>query len=217
MADLRLKSPSTLLISGPSSSGKTTLVREIMKRPHDVYDKKILQVVYCYSCYQPVFEEMKKEISIPIQFVEGITSDLKPPPRTLLVIDDLQDSSDLISKWFIKDSHHSDCDVIYLVQNLFSQNKGHRTCNLNSHALIAFKNPRDKLQISCLAKQICPSNNKFLMSAYEQSTVLAHGYLFINLQQTTSDVLRIRDSVFPLEANYYVDKKDYLPTNLNTL
>ena len=55
---------------------------------------------------------------------------------------------------FTKGSHHRNLSVIYIVQNLFHQGKGNRSISLNSHYLVLFKNPRDKLQILTLAEQI---------------------------------------------------------------
>ena len=57
---------------------------------------------------------------------------------------------------FTRCSHHRNVSVIYIVQNLFHQGKGSRSINLNSHYLVLFKNPRDKLQILTLVKQMYP-------------------------------------------------------------
>ena len=78
--------------------------------------------------------------------------------------------------------------------------------SLNAQVLVIFKNPRDKAQIMCLARQVSPDNTKFIMSAYRQSTQKPHGYLILNLKQDTPDHLRIRDSIFYQEAHFYVDK-----------
>ena len=95
-------------------------------------------------------------------------------------------------------------DVMYLVQKLFTNTPHHRTCNLNSQYLIVFKNPRDKLQISCLSRQVFPEDSKFLMSAYREASSKAHSYLFLDLKQSTDDRFRVRDSVFPSEARFFV-------------
>ena len=50
-------------------------------------------------------------------------------------------------KPFSRGSHHRNLSVIYIVLNLFYQEKDSRSISLNSHYLILFKNPRDKLQI----------------------------------------------------------------------
>ena len=53
--------------------------------------------------------------------------------------------------------------VLYLTQNLFPPGKLSRTISLNSHYIVVFKNPRDSLGISTLAKQMFPGRTKYLM------------------------------------------------------
>ena len=164
MGDFLFKTQCTIMISGPTGCGKSSLVWEISKRLSESFDRPPKRLVYCYSRYQPLYDEMKKNSPIPAHFIEGLPKDLKLSPRTLLVIDDLQgaDNSCQITDFFTKNSHHFDVDVIYLCQNLFLNTPHHRTCNLNTHVLIIFKTPRDKMQKIALAKQISPNNNKFI-------------------------------------------------------
>ena len=65
---------------------------------------------------------------------------------------------------FTRGSHHRNLSVIYVVQNLFHQGKGSRSRSLNSHYLVLFKNPRDKLQILTLAKQMYPGQTDFFLN-----------------------------------------------------
>ena len=70
---------------------------------------------------------------------------------------------------FTRGSHHRNLSVIYIVQNLFHQGKGSRSISLNSHYLVFFKNPRDKLQILTLAKQMYPGQTNFFLNQYEEA------------------------------------------------
>ena len=70
---------------------------------------------------------------------------------------------------FTKGSHHRNLSVIYLVQNLFHQGKGNRSIRLNSYYLVLFKNPRDKLQVLTLAKQMYPGRTDFFLKQYEEA------------------------------------------------
>ena len=54
-------------------------------------------------------------------------------------------------------------DVIYIVQNLFHQGKGNRSISLNSHYLVLFKNPYDKLHSLTVAKQMYPSETAWFI------------------------------------------------------
>ena len=64
---------------------------------------------------------------------------------------------------FTKGSHHRNLNVIYIVQNLFHQGKGNRSISLNSHYLVLFRNPRDKLQSLTLDKQMHPSETAWFI------------------------------------------------------
>ena len=68
--------------------------------------------------------------------------------RNFIVFDDkmIDASKDKrIVNFFNRGSHNRNLSVIYIVQNLFHQGKGSRSISLNSHYLVLFKNPRDKL------------------------------------------------------------------------
>jgi len=207
MADIhKIKTPATLMISGPSGCGKSTLLEQIISKLPEVFDRPPERVIFCFAREQALYDDIKQKSPVPVSFIKGLPDSLRPPARTLLVIDDLQNYSSAISDWFTKHAHHSDVDVAYLVQNLFLNTPHHRTCNLNTHVLCVFKNPRDKVQIMCLARQVNPENPKFIMSAFLQATQRPHGYLVLNLKQDTPEHLRIRDSFFT-DAHFFVDKK----------
>ena len=119
----------------------------------------------------------------------------------LLVLDDQMDIADKsITSLFTKGSHHRNISVIYIVQNLFDSNKEHRTISLNAHYLIIFKNPRDASQIMHLAKQMYPGQTKYVQEAFALATRSPHGYLLVDLKQSTPDNLRMRSHIFPGEV-----------------
>ena len=92
--------------------------------------------------------------------------------RNLIVFDDQMieaGKDNRIVNLFTKGSHHRNLSVIYIVQNLFHQGKGNRSISLNSHYLVLFKNPRDKLQVLNLAKQMYPGRTDFFLKQYEEA------------------------------------------------
>ena len=92
--------------------------------------------------------------------------------------------------------------VICIVQNLFHQGKGSRLHSLNSHYLVLFKNPRDKLQILTLAKQMYPGQTDFFIKRYEEALRRPFGYLLVDLKTTTQDNCRLRTNVLPGEERF---------------
>ena len=98
----------------------------------------------------------------------------------LIVIDDQMieaGKDNRIVNLFTKRSHHRNLSVIYMVQNLFYQGKGNR-----SHYLVLFKNPRDKMQMLTLAKQMYPGRTDFYLKQYEEAVRRPYGYLLIDLK-----------------------------------
>jgi hypothetical protein len=116
--------------------------------------------------------------------------------------------SDNVLDMFTKGSHHKNLSILLLTQNIFSKGKHSRTISLNAHYIILFKNPRDKSQISHLARQMYPKESKFLEEAYFDATQDAHGYIFIDLKQSTPNELRIQTNIFSKSKRYvYVPKE----------
>ena len=146
-----------------------------------------------------------------IEFVKGIPTALEQDSyfnvnkRNLIVFDDqmIDASKDKrIVNLFTRGSHHRNLRVIYIVQNLFHQGKGSRSISLNSHYLVLFKNPRDKLQILALAKQMYPGQTDFFLNQYEEAVKRPFGYLLIDLKTTTQDNCRLRTNVLPSEEGF---------------
>ena len=76
-----------------------------------------------------------------------------------------------------------------------------RNISLNTHYFVIFKNPRDNLQFSVLARQMYPTKSKFVVEAYENATTIPYGYLFLDLKSDTEEPYRIRTNVIPCESN----------------
>ena len=64
------------------------------------------------------------------------------------------------------------------------------------------KNPRDKLQILKLARQIYPGQTDFFLNQYEEAVKRPFGYLLIDLKTTTQDNCRLRTNVLPREEGF---------------
>ena len=97
--------------------------------------------------------------------------------------------------------------IIYIVQNLFSKNKEHRTITLNCHYIVIFKNPRDASQIIRLASQMFPRQTQYMLEAYKMATEQPYSYLFIDLKQDTPDHMRLRSNIFVDETQFvYIPK-----------
>lgn len=195
------KHPFTCTIAGPTQSGKTSLLKKILIYNPILFDVPPENIIYCYSTWQSNFESFG-EINPKIKFNKGLPDidEIDSSKTSVIILDDLmkeceEDSS--IQKLFTIDSHHKNISVFFITQNIFSKGKFTRTLNLNSHYLILFNNPRDKLQINTLARQMFPGKVNFFMEAFDNAASKPHGYLFIDFKQATENKNRVQTGITP--------------------
>ena len=201
---LILQHPFTMLIAGPTSCGKTMWIAQLLQLSNTMINPAPTRILYFYKRWQPLYDEIMKHVP-HIEFVEGIPHNVKEDSYfdtkfpTLFILDDqMRDSakSSDICELFTEGSHHRNLSVICLMQNLFYQGKESRTMSLNTQYLVLFKSPRDKQQISILARQMYPNRSHYFIEQYEKATQRPHGYLFVDLKQTTSEEDRLKSDIF---------------------
>ena len=96
------------------------------------------------------------------------------------------------------------------MQNFFHKGKEIRSITLNAQYIILFKNPRDRLQVTHLARQMYDRDSKVMEDAFQDATSKPHGYLLIDLKQATPEHLRLRTNILPGEAlAVYVNTREY--------
>jgi len=208
------ESPTSIMIAGPSNSGKTSLCMKIFENAAVMFKQKPSQIIYCYgSEWQPLFTKMKEKIS-NIQFQTGLPDvDIfsSCSHHCILICDDLMSEisqNHWAEKLFCAGIHHTNITVIYLVQNIFPKGKVARTISLNTHYLILFDNRRDKLQIQTLGRQIFPGRVAYFMSAFEKAiSNKSFGYLLLDLSpQSGYKEYQLRSNILPFE-----DTRVYVP------
>ena len=208
--DLRIKSGSTITISGPSQSGKTTLVENLVEEREFIFTQPITKVLWCCSF-------------IPNTRIEGVTYHSGLPsdildliqPHSLLIVDDLMNelsNSQLLTSLMTKVVHHLPLTLIFITQNIFHKSNDNRTRRLNTNYLILFKNPQDKTQVDYIGRQMYPKDKLFLSLAYEDATKTPFSYLFIDSNQSTPDEIRVRSNITQNKVmNVYVPHSINIP------
>ena len=172
---IKFECPTTCILAGPSSSGKTTFLHKLLKQNKHMFQKVPKKIIYCYSTYQPIYDDIKHDVE-DIEFFRGLPTkenmDLWALETgfKLLILDDMaqiaSQSLDIVDLFTIY-SHHKIFSVFFVVQNLFTGGKHFRTISLNSQYFVLFSNQRDKLQIQTLARQMFPGGTSFFMRAYK--------------------------------------------------
>lgn len=195
----KLKAPFTMMISGPTSCGKTRwLIKLISLKMCEPKPKKIF---YFYGEYQPIFDSLKN-----VEFIKGLQIDIIDKINvqpSWIILDDLMSdagNSKIISELFTRGSHHRNISVILVSQNLFFQGKEMRTISLNCHYIVLFKNPRDKTIARSIAKQMYPNKIDAFQEVFEDATEKPHSYLFLDLKPETPENHRLLSSVLGEEG-----------------
>lgn len=197
------------MIAGPTQSGKTSLLIKIIKNLSTMCDKKVDRIVYCYSRPQ---DSLKELTAYNVELHDGLpdVDHFDAASNNLLILDDLMEECEKdksILNMFTVDSHHKNISTFFLTQNLFSKGRYFRTISLNCHYMIIFNNPRDKSQIGHLARQMYPNNPLFLSEAFEDATSNLHGYLFLDLKQSTNNNHRVQTCILTNETRIIYQPK----------
>jgi hypothetical protein len=215
---LPLQHPFTMIVSGPTSSGKTFLVRKLLAnyRQSTTFNQtsmgprdRPVRVMWAYGQTQALFST-----PIPgtdIKYYEGILSDndlasygsgAQRNPD-VIVIDDLMRESvnnGQIANLFTRGSHHRNISVIFIIQNLFVQGREMRNMAVNAHYYLLMKNKRDKQQIMTLGRQVYPRKDKFFAWAVAKATSRPFSYILIDLHPRIHDNYIMRSNIFPDDA-----------------
>ena len=212
--DARLKHMASFIVAGPSLAGKTKFVEALLENRHKLFDIAPRKIHWYSSTHYSPPDSLKKDVI----FYQDISPDETfnaVKPNDVVVLDDLMQeisNSKAVTNLFTRHVHHKPCTVIAITQNLFQAGKESRTRSLNAQYLVLFKSPRDASQIDFLGRQMYPGDKKFLTQAFKDATgSRPHGYLFIDLNQSTPEVLRVRTRILPGEFPQLV----YLPKSLH--
>ena len=186
---VKFPSPTTIMVCGPTGSGKTFLTKQILENADGMFMEKPCKIIICYDTWQPMFDQLMTNLK-EVTFHQGLPNEEQfrewsdIDGHKILVVDDCMaegvNSTDLM-KMFCVSSHHNNITVMFLVQNIFQKGKVMRTLSLNTHFFLIFRSLRNKLQIETLARQIFVRNMSYFREAYEQSTSQRYSYLLIDI------------------------------------
>lgn len=219
--DIRFKTSFNCIIHGPSGTGKTTFVKNLLMLRNQLFSTPPAKVFLFYTMNQSIYEEMKNESLVDelinvsreqfptLDDIVNMVHPYKDSGGSLLIFDDvLTELNPDFENIFCNLSHHEMASVIFMTQNLFYKHGVYRTLSLNAHYFIFMKNNRDGQQISTLARQICPGNSKYIVQAYEAATKKPYSYLIADFRPDTPPTIRLRSNIFPHEfpTRTYLEK-----------
>ena len=217
--DLRFQIPSNMMLVGPTSSGKTTWLKNLVKYKDSLFATPPKSMLLFYKEHQKVYDDMEKLMNegknsgnLPvfkkyknppksIEDLKEIFSTFSKKTPKLVVFDDyLDEIGPPLKHLFTVLTHHYNCFTILLSQTLFEKKNDLRTLSINTQYMVLFNNPRDRMSISQLAKQVFPGRVELLNEAYLKATKeREYGYLLLDFHQRQDDRVRLRSNIFPQE------------------
>ena len=187
----------SMMVVGPSQSGKTCFVQQLLtKNCIDFPEKKPMMVYWFYNQWQPRYDDIRQALKKKIRFAQGVPelkddlSNINPARNNIVVLDDLMSQatdSPVVSKLFTQ-GRHRNASVILLLQNMFPKGKFNTDISRNALYKVLFRSPGDRKQIDIMAEQTFAKDHPHSMKAYTQETEQPYGYIMLdNHPRTTSE------------------------------
>ena len=205
--------PSTTLISGPSQSGKSHFMCNVIKQRNHLIDSKA--PINDIAWFSPTSITNKLDNVLYYQRLPNM-KDLqkKTGIAKIIVLDDYL--SDIrgeagreIIKIVLNGTHHLQICLFILVQNMFAPHL--RTISLNCQYLIIFKSPRSTDQIQCLLRQIYGKQCQNQITAVNDILSRPYAYVFLDLHQLCPEAVRIRTNILCSQGEEEAFCKIYMP------
>ena len=191
-----------IFISGPSKSGKSYFVGELLSNLEGFTKKKPSQIIYIFSFWQKKFEEIR-QLNLVDVFLQGGSeleqrlSQFTSNQDTLLIFDDQMNNKETlqyIANLFSVEARHTKLSLIFISQKIFFNSDSLRSIRENSDYWILFKNPKNVASVGYISSQM--TKNSTLANIFTAATEKAHSYLFIDTRQEASSYTQYLSSLF---------------------
>lgn len=213
--------PCNFIITGQTGSGKTALVSKMISHADQLFSPPPDRIVYVYTLFQPIFDEMEKKLGPKISFRNDIPSAQEltdhyqeTKESSLVILDDKMGALDssksgrnLIELTTVI-ARHCKISLMFLLQNLYHNSTSAREIALNCQVNIIFRNDRSASQVTRLASQVMPQNIPYFIQSYEMATSMPYGYLVVDLCPNTDKKFKLKSHIIP--GN---DLRIFLPNN----
>ncbi|WAR25193.1 hypothetical protein MAR_010897 [Mya arenaria] len=126
--------PFTMMISGPTACGKTTMVKELLQNHSTNIQPNVQRIVWLYKRWQPLYSIIKETVLPRVEFVQGIPTDLEDDDffdsriNNLLILDDLFSEAGRDKRPFTQENARLKC-VFSTKGNAISHVTGGKTIN----------------------------------------------------------------------------------------
>ena len=214
----------SLLVEGPTQSGKTYFVQQILENSRIEYtEQKSIRIFWYYNQWQECYEELKKSLGKSILFERGVPElsedlcEINPRYNNIIILDHLMAEatySPVVSRLFTQGRHQN--AVILLLQNMFPKGKYNADISRNAQYLALFRSSSDRKQIGIIGERMFDKNRVHFMNAYYKETEKPFGYLMVdNKPGTPPDNQILADLIGECYA-YHFGVNNTEPTRVET-
>lgn len=204
--------PARVIIAGPSNSGKTTLLCNILKRQTAFFKHPVTKAYWYYGVKQPALETLH---DLGVVTREGLPNDIEedfptacPANETyIIVLDDLMEEAlkdPTILAIFTKWSHHKNITVFLMTQNIYHRGSNSVTIARNVSVAIFIVELRNYKVIryflsTSYEKHQVDAIMKWLRQAVENKP---YSNFLIDFSPTTNDKYRLRLNIVPTGSSF---------------
>ena len=210
---LKLITPFSMVVAGPSGSGKSKLIFDLLDNLETCTAPQIQKVIFIYGVYQ---EEYKKYPNI--HFTDNLEYlNVRPNENTLLILDDLMDQikdSPVVEKLFTR-GRHDNISVILVLQSMFYKGKVLKTVRDNATYLALTNHIQDQTRLYTFASQLELKNSSYFLESYQNAMKKRFNYIFVDLHpksllRDAPYFIKYRSGIHQSEGQtLYVDSKKY--------
>ena len=205
--DGTFKTPSIWLVVGPTQSGKTEFVLNLLERRKQLFSPDFGdKIIWCYGQKSAFHKTINKRLKTNVLLHEGIPDqtfldkNIKQTSNTGIVFDDLQQtitrSKDML-EMVLNRSHHEHLTIFIMLQNAFASGTTRVDLTRNGHYCVTFRSGLDQTLQKMVFNRFRPGFGDVLMSIMNDlQKEMTHPYLLLDGFPTTPEILRVRTQIF---------------------
>ena len=229
--DARFSHPFTSIVAGPTRSGKSTFVRNLMDNQSQLIDTPFDYIFIFLGTdanANPILSDLKSSPSVCVfevrklfptekqfehkfpEFFQQLISSRKGQNGCVIFDDLMKELSqcNMLVNLFTKYSSHNKVSVIHITQNIFFKGSGkHSSDNVtlyrNTHVLVHFRSPMDQSVFRTIASRMGENSSADLLKMLNH-IVNKYRYVVIRGDLETKPSLRYTSDLFATKPTRHI-------------